>query len=86
MNGDRDVDLSDLIVMLRHLFLGGPVFYDCDSILDMNDDGVIDVSDPIALIDWRFRGTLSFATDPRVCVAHQDGGLPCMESNCSEVR
>lgn len=86
LNGDQDVDLSDLIVLVRHLFLGGPLFFDCDNILDMNDDGVVDVSDPIALINWRFRGTFSLGDDSLGCTVDQERDLTCNESNCLEAQ
>ncbi len=45
-NGDRTVDLSDMVSMLNHLFLGGPPC-DCGEAGDCNDDDELDLSDPI---------------------------------------
>ena len=53
-NGDGDVDLSDAVHQLLHLFAGGSV--SCLDAADTNDDGTVNVTDPIALLDALFRG------------------------------
>jgi len=54
-DGDVDVDISDPIWTLDHLFLGGQVPR-CPDAADANDDGRIDLSDPIATLAWLFLG------------------------------
>ncbi len=62
VNGDRGVDASDAVSILRYLFLGeaGP---NCLDAADVNDDGRINIGDPINLLTTVFRGTVSIA-DP----------------------
>ena len=80
-NGDAVVDLSDLILLLHHLYLGRPARFDCDALLDVNADDLLDVSDAVSLINWRFRGTLSSDWLSPVC-ERGEGTLTCRESNC----
>jgi adhesin/invasin len=53
--GGGALDLSDAIVMLEALFLGGPPV-GCEDAADSNDDGVVDISDPVALLWSLFLG------------------------------
>jgi hypothetical protein len=54
-NGDVAVDLADVIFCVEYLFQGGPGRL-CLKALDANDDGILDVSDPIALLGYLFLG------------------------------
>jgi len=55
-DGSLEVDQTDAIVLLNHLFIGGspPHCYDA---ADANDDGELDISDPIAILESVFLGT-----------------------------
>jgi hypothetical protein len=59
LRGDTDAsgkhDLTDAIVILTHLFLGGdaPVCFDA---ADVDDSGKIDLTDPIGLLTFMFMG------------------------------
>ncbi len=52
---DGVVTISDPIVELRHLFMGGRRFY-CDDACDANDDGAIDLTDAIVILQYLFGG------------------------------
>jgi hypothetical protein len=49
------VNLSDAVVILNHLFLGGEPL-SCEDAADSNDDGRIDLSDGVAVLRWLFLG------------------------------
>jgi hypothetical protein len=68
-NADGNVDLSDAITILGHLFIACTPFA-CPDAYDANDDGQIDISDPIAIIGFLFLGTSS--------------GLPAPFTDCGE--
>ncbi len=54
-NGDRRINLSDVIFVINFLFRSGdPVR--CGDAGDVNDDGTINVTDPIFFLDYLFRG------------------------------
>jgi hypothetical protein len=55
INADLRVDISDGIVMLTYLFLGGEP-PSCISAADINDDNRYDVSDPVSLFNYLFAG------------------------------
>jgi len=52
-NLDEIVDISDPVKIVRYLFAG--VSIDCEDALDANDDGVLDVTDAILVLDLLYR-------------------------------
>ncbi len=52
-NMDTDIDISDPLVVVRHLFAGLAV--DCEDALDADDDGVLSVTDAIYGLDYLYR-------------------------------
>ncbi len=54
-NGDGELDISDVIHMLFAQFTG-TVQGDCDDARDVDDSGSLDVTDPMALLEFLFRG------------------------------
>ena len=54
VNLDFNVQVSDAIVALAHLFDGGAAL--CQDAADANDDGVLDISDPIRVLQHLFVG------------------------------
>ncbi len=56
-NADGQTDLTDAIVVLNALFLGGPA-PTCDKSADTNDDGAVDISDPVGLLGFLYLGGL----------------------------
>jgi hypothetical protein len=55
VNGDRELDLPDIMSMLFYLFLGSPLV-ECEDHGDTNDDGQMDTSDVIYLLNYLFTG------------------------------
>ena len=70
-NGDAALDISDPILMLGRLFLGGMTRETCSSALDVNADEAFDISDPIILLRFLFQGDVilspPLATSPELC-------------------
>ncbi len=70
-NGDAALDISDPILMLGRLFLGGLTRETCPSALDVNADEAFDISDPIILLRFLFQGdivlTPPLAASPQLC-------------------
>ena len=55
-NQDTAVDISDARFLLSELFLGGETST-CEDASDSNDDGKLDISDPVAVLQYLFRGS-----------------------------
>ncbi|MBI4603842.1 MAG: hypothetical protein HY721_17950 [Planctomycetes bacterium] len=53
-NGDFKVDISDAVKTLRYLFSGDEI--GCADAADIDDSGVVQITDPIVLLDHLFRG------------------------------
>ncbi len=51
-NGDRRVDISDAVTILRVLFAAAPA--DCGDALDANDSGGLDIADAISILSYLF--------------------------------
>ncbi len=53
-NGDGEVDLSDAVFLLLHLFAGGPA-PECEFLADANGNGKGDVADAVYILEFLFR-------------------------------
>ncbi len=53
-DGNTGIDLTDAIVVVQNIFLGKLNRIDCDDALDINDDGLLDTTDPLVLLSWLF--------------------------------
>ena len=54
VNGDREIDISDPVAILFHLF-EGEFSPECLSAGDLNDDGLLDVTDVVNLLAFLFQ-------------------------------
>jgi outer membrane protein assembly factor BamB len=54
-NGDDFVDVSDAVTIIRNLFVGAALLV-CEDHGDVDDNGVIEVTDAIRLLDYLYRG------------------------------
>ncbi len=54
-NADGKVDISDVLSVVNHLFLGGAA-PPCSDAADANDDGSVDISDALAVVNFLFLG------------------------------
>lgn len=81
-NADSNIDLSDPILILQHLFVGPPD-PQCLDACDWNDDGAIDVNDAVLAFTRIFLGPLVFP-EPQACgVDPTFDGLDCAVGFCS---
>ena len=56
IGGDLVHDLSDVVLLLQHLFTG--ILFDCLAAADSNGDASRDISDPIFVLEYLFNGGL----------------------------
>jgi hypothetical protein len=60
-----------------------PLRYDCQDILDANDDGKLNVTDALALVEWVFKDEPDLPAPFRACALDPtEDSLDCGESNC----
>lgn len=81
-NGDERVDLSDVVYLLEYLFLGRAT-PGCPDAADADDDGVLSVTDALAIISSLFGAGVAPGFDLGVCAADAtaDQLAPCV-SDC----
>jgi hypothetical protein len=58
VNGDGFIDIADGAVLAQNLFFDRLVSFKCETMRDVNPDGVLDSNDPITLLSYRFSGEL----------------------------
>lgn len=54
-DGNGEINITDPIFLLNHLFLAGPRWY-CDDACDANDNGRVDQADSLMVLQYLFRG------------------------------
>jgi len=67
VNADRQADIPDAIIILSHLFQGGPM--ECANAANINSTDPLDISDPIRLLMWLFQG--GPPPDPPAVTSHE---------------
>lgn len=86
-NGDGRLNVTDGALCAQNIFLGELrpqlVFFDCDDMLDANDDGMLDTTDPIVILEWVFRAAPNLPAPFFTCeVDGTEDELDCLEANC----
>lgn len=84
VNGDDRFNITDGAIMAQNIFFARLESFDCDDMLDANDDGTLDMADPVAFLMWAFMGSATLGS-PFGDECGQDltnDGLGCNESNC----
>ena len=66
INWDETIDVSDGIAILHNLFRSRRPFA-CADAADVNDDGAVDLTDPIAVFRFGLLGTFT-PPDPRATI------------------
>jgi len=80
INADGKYNLSDAVTLLRYLFSGYNLPYDCLDVADCNGDRKVDSADPIFLLGYLFSGGRPFPAPFEECGAIEDGiaASPCV--------
>ena len=82
-NGDSAISLTDAIVVVQNIFLGKLVLFDCEDMLDVNDDGRLDTSDPVFLLNHLFRRGEQLPFPFKSCGPDiESDALRCKQPNC----
>ncbi len=82
-NGDGKINVTDGVLCAQNIFLNKLIKFDCDDMLDANDDGTLDAADPIAILEWVFLNGSNLPAPFRSCAADPtDDTLKCAAANC----
>lgn len=81
-DGNGELNVSDGAISAQNIFLNRIKFFDCDNMLDANDDGQLDGSDTITILSWVFLGAADLNAPFQTCGQDDDDDLTCRESNC----
>ena len=76
-NGDTEVNITDAVVILDMLFIGGATL-DCEDAADSNDDGKVDLSDCVRILKYLFDGASDLPIPAVLCgLDPSDDSLGC---------
>ena len=82
-NGDTRIDITDVVVVLHSLFTGGDLRFACDDASDIDDNGVVEMTDPIFLFNHLFAGGPRVPEPFSTCGPDlSDDPFRCREPNC----
>jgi hypothetical protein len=88
-NGDGRLNVTDAVICARNIFLKtdpirGLIKFDCADMLDANNDGNLDASDPISILQWLFLRGAALPAPFRTCGPDTGAAdtLGCNQPNC----
>lgn len=86
-NIDRKVDVGDAITILEVLFAGEGRFHHCWNAVDVDDNSELEITDPIYLLNFLFRGGPTLPPPYPKCGFDGDapltpGNLGCIDFTC----
>jgi hypothetical protein len=86
VRGDTDcnqaIQITDAITTLIHLFLGGRKIC-CEAAADANDDGAVNITDPIFSLGFMFQGMAVIPAPFPGCGPGTNASLSCEASRCN---
>ena len=82
-NGDGKINIVDGVLLAENIFLSKYVFFDCKDMLDVDDDGRLDVAGPVYLLTYIFLHGPAPAAPFKACDADATPDvLGCNQNNC----
>ena len=83
-NGDGRLNVTDAVIDARNIFTNSLIKFDCKDMLDANNDGRLDASDPIAILAWLFQKGPALPDPFRACGVDTGAAdqLDCKQANC----
>ena len=82
-DGNERINVTDAAICAQNIFFDRIRFFDCDDMLDANNDEKLDLQDPIAILNWVFLNAADLDAPFRTCGTDDDDDtLRCEQSNC----
>jgi len=84
LDGVDGLGVTDALLILHQFIFGVETRFDCEDILDVDDDGVINLTDPIVILRYQFQGGPSPVEPFDACGLDStpDPLSECLDSNC----
>ena len=79
------MNIADPTYIMSRLFppVGPAPPFDCEDAADVNDDGAIDIADPVVILNWLFSsGPDPVAPFPNCGVDPTSDGFACDNTSC----
>ncbi|MGQ9590104.1 MAG: hypothetical protein ACUVYA_07400 [Planctomycetota bacterium] len=86
-DGNKKINISDAVLIIQNIVGNLPKRFDCDDMLDANDDGVLNVADAIPVLNYVFQRNplgppLPEPFKPNCAKDRTADALTCKVSNC----
>jgi hypothetical protein len=81
VNCDGNLNITDAVVLLNHLFLGGPSLC-CAAAGDADDSGRLNLTDPVRVLDYLFRFSMPLPAPFPECGQVPEQNLSCDQDTC----
>lgn len=76
-NGDGRLNVTDGAICAQNIFFNRIVFFDCDEMLDANNDDQLDMSDPVMILTWVFLTGADLPAPFQTCGTDPGDSLGC---------
>ena len=84
LDGNGKINILDGVLSVQAQSLNAPLAHDCADALDANDDGKLDGSDAVAILQFIFERGPEIAPPFPACEPDPTpDGIRCLESNCA---
>jgi hypothetical protein len=83
-NGDGKISVTDGVIVAQNIFAGKLVIFDCQDMLDVNDDGTLNTADPVVLLTYLFLNGPQPPAPFKTCTLGDPtaDALSCSQPNC----
>ena len=83
VTGDTSINITDAAILIQNIFFNRIVRFDCQDMMDVDDDGQLSATDPIVILRWMFLGANHPAAPFQACDTDPSmDSLECLQSNC----
>ena len=85
LDGVEGLGVTDALIILNSMIFGIEPAFDCEDVLDVDDDGRVNITDPIVILRYQFQGGPAPAEPFESCSEDPtpvDLLAACVDSNC----
>lgn len=56
VTGDTSINIANAAILVQNIFFNRIVRFDCQDMMNVDDDGQLSATDPIVILPWMFLG------------------------------